>query len=1049
MDDQKRGGTDDLATLSELNEEIILHELRARYSQDVIYTYVGDILIALNPFKPLEIYHKSTAETYKMAQKSSQPPHIFAIANSAYQAMLGVGGASPNSQCCVISGESGAGKTESAKLLISQLVELSRGTSQLEQQILQVNPLLEAFGNAQTLMNDNSSRFGKYIQLKFQQGMVIGAKISEYLLEKSRVVRQSRGEENFHIFYYLFAGLSADEHSKYGLTRPDKYRYLCDGTASLKKVKKNKMMFNELLNAMDMVGFLDEEQEDLFTVLGGVLNMGNIAFEMDDNEGAIVKDAHGPLKMAANLLGVDTEKLAEVLTSTSTTTRGSVIKRRLKDHQAMDVRDATSKAMYGRLFGWIVNKVNQLLAPPLASRGEEVTEIGILDIFGFEHFEKNSFEQACINLANEQLQFFFNQHIFLWEQEEYKKEGIDWTSVTFADNKPVLDLFLNKPIGVLALLDEESHFPQSTDHSFVEKLRQNCGKSNVFIKSRQSNTNLFGICHYAGKVEYDATGFLEKNRDTLPPGVMNMLRRSDNSLITTIFSGTVTRTGTLALQGRVSKGNVVRRTKRLSKARQGMPATKKPTVGAQFKTSLGILMERMTAASPHFIRCIKPNHDKISDSFDLKYVREQLAYTGVLETTRIRREGFALRISFADFIDRYKLVLYTTNLPKTESNCRQILKKSNLHGWQIGQTKVFLKYWHADKLADQLLKAQEAVITIQKVVRGFVARRKYKRLREEAMMNSRKTATLLQLSITCGNKLYHKQEELMQQDNKEKEEILRKRTMNYIALNFPPPPTEEDEDYFPPPPPDALGLPPKQSHGSLDEIEIEDEFLTEDMEDEEDVFIGQPHPIKGAFGGVANKAAAVQWFQETQVPKGVVQDESGGFSVWFHGIISRRESERLLSNKPVGCFLIRVSESRFGYTLSYRVKSRCKHYMIDQTRSGKFLIVGMQRVYKSLKEMVNVHKREPINSEGDVLIEPCGQESKEEADYVELINVLEEKKYVALRDVNRNNNNNNNDDDDDDAPPPLPPKSPKSPKPKEETLPPPIPARNYQGTRLR
>lgn len=226
MDDQKRGGTDDLATLSELNEEIILHELRARYSQDVIYTYVGDILIALNPFKPLEIYHKSTAETYKMAQKSSQPPHIFAIANSAYQAMLGVGGASPNSQCCVISGESGAGKTESAKLLISQLVELSRGTSQLQQQILQVNPLLEAFGNAQTLMNDNSSRFGKYIQLKFQQGMVIGAKISEYLLEKSRVVRQSRGEENFHIFYYLFAGLSADEHSKYGLTRPDKYRYV-------------------------------------------------------------------------------------------------------------------------------------------------------------------------------------------------------------------------------------------------------------------------------------------------------------------------------------------------------------------------------------------------------------------------------------------------------------------------------------------------------------------------------------------------------------------------------------------------------------------------------------------------------------------------------------------------------------------------------------------------------------------------------------------------------------------------------------------------------
>ncbi|CAH3188478.1 unnamed protein product [Porites evermanni] len=802
------GSVDDLATLSELNEKIILEELQARYSKDVIYTYVGDILIAVNPFKQLDIYHKNIAAKYKMTQKSFQPPHIFAIADAAYQAMLGIGaGTNPKSQCCVISGESGAGKTESAKLLISQLVELSKGTSQLEQQILQVNPLLEAFGNAQTLMNHNSSRFGKYIQLKFQQGSVlkretvlvkteifyitflfqlntvmcglfmlqlkgvtlsafycntgslskdvfercttgseslyqigiakclytdrdellenffhrsinltvIGAKISEYLLEKSRVVRQSPGEENFHIFYYLFAGLSLEEQSKYGLTKASKYCYLSDGAASFKKkISKNKAMFDELLNAMDMVGFLEEEQQDMLTVLGAVLNLGNIAFEMDENEGAVVKEAHGPLRTAAKLLGVDAENLAEALISTSTVTRGSVIKRRLKDHQAIDVRDATAKALYGRLFGWIVNKVNQLLAPPMASRGDEVTEIGILDIFGFEHFENNSFEQACINLANEQLQFFFNQHIFMWEQEEYKKEGIDWTGVTFADNKPVLDLFLNKPIGVLALLDEESHFPQSTDRSFVEKLGQNCGKSNIFIKSKQSNSAVFGICHYAGKVEYNARGFLEKNRDTLPQGVMEMLRKSDNTLISTIFAGTITRTGTLALQGRVSKGNVIRRTKKLSKGRQGMAATKKPTVGAQFKTSLAILMERMTAANPHFIRCIKPNTEKISDSIDLKYVKEQLAYTGVLETTRIRREGYAVRIPFADFVDRYKLVLYTTNLPTSESSCRQILKRSQLRDWQIGRTKVFLKYWHVEKLLEQLQKAQEAVITIQK-----------------------------------------------------------------------------------------------------------------------------------------------------------------------------------------------------------------------------------------------------------------------------------------------------------------------------------------------
>ncbi|KAJ7348746.1 hypothetical protein OS493_039311, partial [Desmophyllum pertusum] len=500
---------------------------------------------------------------------------------------------------------------------------------------------------------------------------------------------------------------------------------------------------------------------------------------------------------------------------------------------------------------------------------------------------------------------------------------------------------------------------------------------------------------------------------------------------------TITRTGTLALQGRVSKGNVVRRTKRLSKGRQGMPATKKPTVGAQFKTSLGILMERMTAANPHFIRCIKPNNEKvpdlllpchplylnfgavyyfshqclslanqgvvmsrndslmscsplqISDSIDLKYVKEQLAYTGVLETTRIRREGYALRISFSDFVDRFKLVLYTTNLPNNESSCRQILKKSHLKDWQIGRTKVFLKYWHAEKLSEQLQKAQEAVITIQKVVRGFLARRSCKRIREEAAINSRKAATFLQYSSICANKLFLKQDELLQQDNKKKEEILKLKTLNYTALLFPSTPVVEDDDDFPPPPPDALGLPPKKSHRSLEEIEIDDELLTDDMEDEEDVFIGQANPFKAGFGGVANKAAAVQWFQETQVPKGVVQDESGMFSEWFHGIISRRESERLLSDKPAGCFLIRVSESRFGYTLSYRVQSRCKHYMIDQTRSGKFVIVGMSRVYKSLKEMVNVHKKQPINTEGDILVVPCGQESEVEADYVELITFQE------------------------------------------------------------
>lgn len=393
-----------------------------------------------------------------------------------------------------------------------------------------------------------------------------------------------------------------------------------------------------------------------------------------------------------------------------------------------------------------------------------------------------------------------------------------------------------------------------------------------------------------------------------------------------------------------------------------------------------------------------------------------------------------MRIPFADFVDRYKLVLYTTNLPTSESSCRKILKQSQLKDWQIGRTKVFLKYWHTEKLGEQLQKAQEAVITIQKAVRGFLARTTYKRLREEAMINAKQTATFLKHSRVCGNSLFLKQDELQLHDHKKKEEILKKRTLNYIAVEFPSS-LFDDEDDFPPPPSDALGLPPKmKSPVSLEEIEFVDEF-TDDLEDEEDEFVAQPHPIKSGFGGVPSKEAAVQWFQETQAPNGVVQEASGVFSEWFHGIIPRRESERLLSSKPVGCFLIRVSESRFGYTLSYRVQNRCKHFMIDQTRSGKFVIVGMPRVYKSLKEMVDVHKKEPITADGDLLVLPCGQESEEEADYVDLIAVLEEKEINRNRDVRG-----------DDGAPPLPPKSPKR---LDGSLPPPLPARNYQGTKLR
>ncbi|XP_048584244.1 unconventional myosin-VIIa isoform X2 [Nematostella vectensis] len=870
--------SNDLATLPELETEIILHELKLRYQQDIIYTYVGDILIAVNPFKTLPIYSQNVSSQYKMAVKSSLAPHIYALADAAYQAMLGKGSTGPQNQCCVISGESGAGKTESTKFIICQLVELSQGTSQLEQQILQVNPLLESFGNAQTLMNDNSSRFGKYIQLKFHAGTVVGAKISEYLLEKSRVAMQSSGEENFHIFYYLFAGLSQEEKKKYHLQTPEKYSYLSNGW-DRRKQKANQDHFGQLQNAMDLVGFLDEEQEDMFTILSAVLTLGNMKFEEGEHEGAVIADAHASLKTAAKLLGVKSDKLEEVLTSTSTVMRGSCIKRRLKPHQAQDVRDATSKALYGRLFSWIVNKINHLLAPSIESLDQHLTEIGILDIFGFEHFETNSFEQACINLANEQLQFFFNQHIFMWEQEEYKKEGIDWTSISFQDNKPVLDLFLGKPIGILALLDEESHFPQSTDETFVQKLQKNCGDNKFFHISGRGQIDTFVINHYAGEVEYSSYGFLEKNRDTLPAGAMETLQHSDNELISTIFRGTITRTGTLALQGRVMKGNQIRRT-RVSKGRQITPNTKKVTVGGQFKTSLSVLMEKMTAASPHFIRCIKPNTSKVPGNFNDNYVETQLKYTGVLETTRIRREGYAVRMPHAEFVERYRLVAHRPSLPPSEANCRLILNKSKLTDWHIGKTKVFIKYWHTERLTQMLEEVQMSVLKMQKVVRGFLCRRRFKRMIHAYRAQQREVAALM------------KKARELQIDLKQVEDVKQKRNLGlpkstntkYVSLDFrshlPPPVAAKTSDS------DIKNV---GTFNRLEDVQFVDEGVG-DFDVEEDDFFREPDSARAKFGAVATKESAVQWYQETQAPKLAGMEANGVFHEWFHGIITRRSA---------------------------------------------------------------------------------------------------------------------------------------------------------------
>ncbi|NXK40090.1 MYOI protein, partial [Piprites chloris] len=522
------------------------------------------------------------------------------------------------------SGESGAGKTESAKLLLQQIMNLCKCNSQLEQQILQVSPLLEAFGNAQTVRNDNSSRFGKYIQLRFQKNTVRGAKLSEYLLEKSRVVHQDPGERNFHIFYYMFAGLSSEEKEMYGLLDPSLYRYISGqfGTQDVARCWKDK--YQEVCNALDMVGFQEQEQVDMQVILAGVLSLGNVTFDPEESNGPVkVSEAsQGWLNAAAVSYRKKVDALSQLVCCVPCSPVSPSV--RCCCSPCADARDSIAKMVYGRVFGWIVCKINELLAENVDPE-VELKEIGILDIFGFENFAVNRFEQLCINLANEQLQHFFNHHIFQMEQAAYKEEGLPWEAITFNSNEPILNLLLAKPLGLLSLLDEQSAFPQATDKTFVDKLNSSF-KGNLHFQSDRGCVLGFSIIHYAGKVHYDARGFLEKNRDTLPANVRGLFISSVTPLLILLYTHHEPRP-TLA------------RVKCEDEA---------PVLGH----SLMVFMERLYSANPHFVRCIKPNSQKEPGLVDNQMVLLQLRYNGLLEAIRIRRDGFSWRPFFEEFAER-------------------------------------------------------------------------------------------------------------------------------------------------------------------------------------------------------------------------------------------------------------------------------------------------------------------------------------------------------------------------------------------------------------
>ncbi|XP_064638168.1 unconventional myosin-XVI-like isoform X2 [Lineus longissimus] len=756
---------DDLINLPEISTEILINELKTRYEADRIYTYVGDILLALNPFKPVPYYSKQISSQYTNVENcSSLMPHIFNIAQKAYKSL--VTDAKP--QCCVISGESGAGKTESCKHFIQHLLMMSKSEEcHLNGKIQKMNPLLEAFGNAQTVMNDNSSRFGKFIEVVFtEEGLVQGAKITEYLLEKSRVVQHGARERNYHIFYLMFAGLSPDERTAFGLREAKDHRYLRsnDLNEDISKHLGPEMgqKFSELRDVLRFVGFTNEEVRNIFSLLSASLLLGDLNFKPTGSNDAAQIINMDILRKIASLLDVPPDELSAALVSEVSITRGESIKKERTLAQASDCRDGLAKALYSRLFSWIVNGINNLLQPP--EDCGQCLEIGVLDIFGFENFQRNSFEQLCINLANEQLQHYFNEHIFQMELEDCKKERVtllDGGLVQFTNNQPTIDLFLEKPMGLLSILDEESRFPKANEKTLATKLHSNLSGCSIYTAPKNGGPS-FTINHYAGPIIYDVKGMLDKNRDTLPNSIMFTLKTSNSLLIRELFQSKVTRTGTLAPSKRQQKSRVVRiSNKKMMKSKKGaesktksafdffrrkkgsgekkkqdprsvIPVEKKgpSSVAFHFRNSLNDLMTKVSSSAPHFVRCIKTNLRKSPNVFIRDYVELQLKYTGVGETVRIRQQGYPFRPTFEEFFERYPVIkmCYSPKLTEGQSVyyiCNHTLRNLKLSDYKVGKTKVFFQLKHIEQLETISKGLECSIVLIQKVFRGYSARKRF------------------------------------------------------------------------------------------------------------------------------------------------------------------------------------------------------------------------------------------------------------------------------------------------------------------------------------
>lgn len=718
LQDRDRVGVQDAVLLEDHTSEVaFIDNLNKRFKENVIYTYIGPVLISVNPYKELDIYSAKDVKEYDNKHFFEVPPHVFAITDTAYRSLK----EENQEQCILISGESGSGKTEASKKVLQYIAEVTEHKGDVERvkdKLLFSNPVLEAFGNAKTNRNDNSSRFGKYMDIQFNfQGNPVGGNILNYLLEKSRVISQAPGERNFHIFYQLLIGGDEELLNKLYLKKSlGSYYYLSNGINGNTNGIYDQKDFSEVRRALTALEFTDNEQFDMFSIISAILHLGNVGFSEEEGKSTILKP--DIVDTVSKLFSCNSDELKHALTHRTIEAMLDVVVSPLNRELSIYARDALAKAVYDRLFTWLVKKLNDSLH---ADDERNNTVMGILDIYGFEIFEKNSFEQLCINFCNEKLQQLFIELTLKSEQEEYEKEGIQWTHVEYFDNKIICELIEEKHKGLIAFMDEECLRPgEPNDKTLLAKLNTNLCSHPHYISHEKADVKLqkimsrdeFRLIHYAGAVTYNIKTFLEKNNDLLFRDLRETMTNSTNNIIQAVF------------------------------LESEQKSKKRPeTAITQFKNSVNNLMGILRGKEPSYIRCIKPNDTKSPGIFDVELVKHQIKYLGLMENLRVRRAGFAYRRDYKRFLQRYKSLAKETwpNYYGSAKDGVQILACKlgyEKDEYQMGKTKIFIRFPRTlfeTEDAFQLKKHEIAAI-IQARWKAILQRRRYLKMKESAII---------------------------------------------------------------------------------------------------------------------------------------------------------------------------------------------------------------------------------------------------------------------------------------------------------------------------